>query len=47
MALDRMYAERWSLWLDTKIILWTLVALILRRPVAVDRATGKMGLRKR
>jgi lipopolysaccharide/colanic/teichoic acid biosynthesis glycosyltransferase len=47
MALDRLYANSWSLWLDTKIILWTLVALILRRPVAVDRETGKMGLRKR
>ena len=47
MALDRLYAESWSLWLDIKIILWTLVAVILRRPVAVARETGKMGLRKR
>jgi lipopolysaccharide/colanic/teichoic acid biosynthesis glycosyltransferase len=47
LSLDRLYAERWSLWLDVRIILWTVAAVILRRPVAVDRQTGKMGLRKR
>jgi lipopolysaccharide/colanic/teichoic acid biosynthesis glycosyltransferase len=47
LALDRLYAERWTLWLDIRIVLWTAAAVILRRPVAVDRATGRMGLRKR
>ena len=47
MSLDRLYAERWSFWLDARIVLWTVAAVILRRPVAVDRDTGRMGLRRR
>jgi lipopolysaccharide/colanic/teichoic acid biosynthesis glycosyltransferase len=47
MALDRMYAERWSFWLDVRIVLWTIVAVVFRRQIAVDRGTGKMRLRKR
>jgi lipopolysaccharide/colanic/teichoic acid biosynthesis glycosyltransferase len=47
LSLDRMYAERWSLWLDLRIVFWTVAAILLRRPVAVDRETGRMRLRKR
>jgi lipopolysaccharide/colanic/teichoic acid biosynthesis glycosyltransferase len=47
LSLDRLYAERWSLWLDIRIVFWTIAAILLRRPVAVDRASGRMGLRKR
>jgi lipopolysaccharide/colanic/teichoic acid biosynthesis glycosyltransferase len=47
VALDRMYAERWSFWLDVRIALWTVVAIVFRRDVAVDRATAQMSLRKR
>jgi lipopolysaccharide/colanic/teichoic acid biosynthesis glycosyltransferase len=47
LAMDRLYAERWSLWLDLRIVFWTAAAVLLRRPVAVDRESGRMGLRKR
>jgi lipopolysaccharide/colanic/teichoic acid biosynthesis glycosyltransferase len=47
LSMDRLYAERWSLWLDLRIVFWTVAAVLLRRPVAVDRESGRMGLRKR
>jgi lipopolysaccharide/colanic/teichoic acid biosynthesis glycosyltransferase len=47
MALDRMYVQRRTLGLDLRILLWTVVAVILRRRVAVNRATGELGLRRR
>ena len=47
LAMDRLYAERWSMRLDVRIVLWTVAAVILRRQIAVDRETGRMGLRKR
>jgi lipopolysaccharide/colanic/teichoic acid biosynthesis glycosyltransferase len=28
---DLYYAERWSLWLDVKILLWTIPAVLTRR----------------
>ncbi len=37
IRLDRMYAERLSIWLDLRILFWTFVAVVLRRPVAVHR----------
>jgi lipopolysaccharide/colanic/teichoic acid biosynthesis glycosyltransferase len=45
--LDRMYAERWSFRVDLRVLIWTTAAVLLRRPVAVDRRTGKMRLRRR
>jgi lipopolysaccharide/colanic/teichoic acid biosynthesis glycosyltransferase len=47
VMLDRLYAARWSLWLDVRIVLWTVVAVVFNRPVAVDRSTGRMNLRRR
>ena len=47
VALDLLYAERWSIWLDIRVAIWTIAAVILRRQVAVNRETGRMSLRKR
>jgi lipopolysaccharide/colanic/teichoic acid biosynthesis glycosyltransferase len=47
VALDRMYTESWSFRLDLRIAFWTIVAVVFRRQVAVDRETGKMRLRRR
>ena len=46
-GLDLMYAERRSLVLNARILGWTAAAVIMRRQVAVHRASGKMNLRKR
>jgi lipopolysaccharide/colanic/teichoic acid biosynthesis glycosyltransferase len=47
VALDRMYARERTVWLDVKILAWSLVAVLLRRDVAVSRETGRMNLRRR
>jgi len=47
VAMDRMYAENRTLWLDFRILFWTTAAVILRRQVAVHRGSGKMNLRRR
>jgi lipopolysaccharide/colanic/teichoic acid biosynthesis glycosyltransferase len=47
VSLDLMYARERTVWLDVKILAWSLVAVLLRRQVAVDRRTGRMNLRKR
>jgi lipopolysaccharide/colanic/teichoic acid biosynthesis glycosyltransferase len=47
LSLDRLYAEGWTFGLDARIVFWTIAAVLLRRPVAVNRETGRMGLRKR
>jgi len=46
-ALDRLYARTASVGADSRILIWTLVTVLLRRPVAVDRATGTLRLRVR
>jgi lipopolysaccharide/colanic/teichoic acid biosynthesis glycosyltransferase len=46
-TLDRLYVERRSLATNLRVIAWTLVETVLRRPVAVDRSTGAMRLRRR
>jgi lipopolysaccharide/colanic/teichoic acid biosynthesis glycosyltransferase len=45
--LDRLYLEQASLATNLRILAWTLIAVVLRRPVAVDRANGALGLRRR
>jgi lipopolysaccharide/colanic/teichoic acid biosynthesis glycosyltransferase len=45
--LDRLYASQRTLFLDLKILLWTVMAVVLRRQVAVHRGSGRMNLRKR
>lgn len=47
IKLDRMYAANPSIRLDIEIVFWTVAAVLLRRDVAVHRATGKMNLRRR
>jgi lipopolysaccharide/colanic/teichoic acid biosynthesis glycosyltransferase len=47
VMLDCMYARERTLVLDLKILMWSVVAVLLRRQVAVGRATGRMNLRKR
>ena len=46
LALDRMYATKYHLRVDLSILAWTVVAVLMRREVAVNRATGKMSVRK-
>jgi lipopolysaccharide/colanic/teichoic acid biosynthesis glycosyltransferase len=46
-ALDRLYVERASVRTNVRVLWWTLVVTLLRRPVAVDRATGAIGRRRR
>jgi lipopolysaccharide/colanic/teichoic acid biosynthesis glycosyltransferase len=47
LGLDALYARERSLGLDARILAWTFLAVLLRREVAVHRATGKMGFRRR
>lgn len=47
LGMDQLYVSRWSLGLDLRILFWTLAAIVLRRPVAVDRETGHLGVRRR
>lgn len=47
VALDIMYAQERSVWLNVRVLLWTAAAVVMRRQVAVHRESGKMNLRKR
>jgi lipopolysaccharide/colanic/teichoic acid biosynthesis glycosyltransferase len=47
VALDRLYAAAPTLGRDARILWWTLVTVVLRRPVAVHRSTGAMRRRSR
>ena len=46
-GLDRLYVSSVSLRADLRILVWTFIATLLRRKVAVDRATGRMTFRRR
>jgi lipopolysaccharide/colanic/teichoic acid biosynthesis glycosyltransferase len=47
VALDRLYASSLSTRRDLRILAATVVTLVLRQPVAVNRATGRLTLRRR
>jgi len=47
VGLDRLYAERMSTRRDLSILVATFVTLVLRQPVAVDRQTAALSLRRR
>jgi lipopolysaccharide/colanic/teichoic acid biosynthesis glycosyltransferase len=47
VGIDRLYVERWSLGLDLRIALWSVLAVLLRQPVAVDRDTLALQRRRR
>ena len=45
--LDRMYAAKRGLWLDTRILFWASVTVLLRQPIAVNRKSAAMNIRRR
>jgi len=45
--LDLLYRRNWSVLLDARIVFWTVVVVLLRRPVSVNRTTGALTLRRR
>jgi lipopolysaccharide/colanic/teichoic acid biosynthesis glycosyltransferase len=47
VALDRLYARSRSVSSDMRILLWTIVAVVFQRDVAVNRDTGAPGMRRR
>jgi lipopolysaccharide/colanic/teichoic acid biosynthesis glycosyltransferase len=47
VGLDRLYADRPSLRRDLAILLATLATIALRVPIAVDRITGALSIRRR
>jgi lipopolysaccharide/colanic/teichoic acid biosynthesis glycosyltransferase len=47
VKLDLMYARHRTLAVDMRIMFWSLVAVLMRRQVAVNRQTGRMNLRHR
>jgi len=47
VTLDLMYARERTVLMDLKILVWSMVAVLARRQVAVNRQTGRMNLRKR
>jgi lipopolysaccharide/colanic/teichoic acid biosynthesis glycosyltransferase len=47
VTLDLMYARQRTILMDLKILGWSVVAVLLRRQVAVNRQTGRMNLRRR
>ena len=47
VQLDRLYADERTVGQDLRILVWATVAVVLRRPVAVNRQSGALGLRRR
>jgi len=47
IQLDQFYRDRRSLRLDLYILVWTLVAVLLRHDVSVHRHTGRLARRRR
>jgi lipopolysaccharide/colanic/teichoic acid biosynthesis glycosyltransferase len=46
-GLDTLYACERTLAMDLRILLWTLVPVVFRIDVSVERATGRIALRRR
>jgi lipopolysaccharide/colanic/teichoic acid biosynthesis glycosyltransferase len=47
VALDLLYAKTRTALLDLRILFWSVLAVVLRRRVAVHRSDGRMNLRRR
>jgi lipopolysaccharide/colanic/teichoic acid biosynthesis glycosyltransferase len=47
LRLDQLYARTCSLKLDLVIIRWTIATVLFGTPVAVNRSTGRMNVRRR
>jgi len=45
--MDTVYADQRSTRTNVEILYWTAAAVLLRRDVAVNRTTGRMGIRRR
>jgi lipopolysaccharide/colanic/teichoic acid biosynthesis glycosyltransferase len=46
LTMDKLYASAWTIKLDFEVVYWTFVTLVLRRPIAVNRVTGAMNIRR-
>jgi lipopolysaccharide/colanic/teichoic acid biosynthesis glycosyltransferase len=46
-TLDRLYVRTAGIWTDMRILFWTLITVVFKRPVAVHRSTGRMHPRRR
>jgi lipopolysaccharide/colanic/teichoic acid biosynthesis glycosyltransferase len=47
IGLDILYAGSYRIQTDIAVVCWTLIAMLLRKPVAVHRNTGRMNIRRR
>jgi hypothetical protein len=47
LTLDTLYASRNRLSMDVRIIFWTVMTVIIGKPVAVNRTSGRMNIRRR
>lgn len=47
VKMDRLYARTRTFGVDLRILLWTVLPVLLRRDVAVNRATGRLTMRRR
>jgi lipopolysaccharide/colanic/teichoic acid biosynthesis glycosyltransferase len=47
VRLDVLYARQSRLRLDLSVLVWTVAAMLMHRPVAVHRSTGRMNVRRR
>jgi lipopolysaccharide/colanic/teichoic acid biosynthesis glycosyltransferase len=46
-SMDRLYVRERTVWLDLRILLWTVLPVLFRIDVAVNRATGALTVRRR
>jgi lipopolysaccharide/colanic/teichoic acid biosynthesis glycosyltransferase len=44
IRLDHLYVTRATIWWDLRILAWTVLRFLLRRPVVVDWRTGRISL---
>lgn len=47
IGMDLLYAERGTLAMDLRILMWTFLGVVLHASVAVDRRSGRLGWRRR
>lgn len=47
IGMDLLYAERRTLAMDLRILMWTFLGVVLHASVAVDRRSGRLGWRRR
>lgn len=47
VRIDTLYASQRSLVMDLRILFWTAIAVVMRREIAVNRASARISLRRR